>query len=146
MPQFSVKSQAKLAGCHPDLQKVFNEVIKYYDCTIICGRRSAEEQQEAFETGHSQKKAGQSLHEREPSEAVDVAPCPVDWSDHYSFYHFAGFVLGVARGLGITLRWGGDWNQNNNLHDQTLFDLGHFEVTRSAESPVAHRGSGGSAA
>ena len=128
---FSAKSQAKLATCHPDLQRVFNEVIKHYDCTILCGQRTAAEQEELFEKGLSKKGPGSSKHEAKPlSLAVDVAPYPIDWEDHYGFYHFAGFVLGIAEGLGVKLRWGGDWDGDHDLDDQSFMDLGHFELVK----------------
>lgn len=133
MPHFSKSSQAKLDTCVPELRQVFAEVIRHYDCTIICGSRTAAEQQELFEKGLSKKPAGSSKHETLPlSEAVDAAPYPVDWEDYYSFYHFAGFVLGIAAGMGITLRWGGDWDLDRDLRDQTFMDLGHFELVRPA--------------
>jgi peptidoglycan L-alanyl-D-glutamate endopeptidase CwlK len=44
MPQFGKDSLTKLSTCHPDLQKLFNEVIKHYDCTILEGHRSDEDQ------------------------------------------------------------------------------------------------------
>ena len=40
MPKFSDKSAARLATCHPDIQAVLNEVIKYRDCTILEGVRT----------------------------------------------------------------------------------------------------------
>lgn len=128
MPEFSAKSLNELASCHPNLQKLFDEVIKRYDCTIIQGHRSPEEQAELFRQGKSKLKAGASKHNNMPSLAVDVAPCPIDWNDKIKFYHFAGFVLGVASQMGIKLRWGGDWNSDNNLNNQTFFDLPHFEL------------------
>ncbi len=39
MPEFSNTSKARLATCHPDIQEVMNEVIKYFDCTILEGYR-----------------------------------------------------------------------------------------------------------
>ena len=126
---YSEKSKQKLATVDPRLQRVFNEVIKYYDHTIICGKRTLAEQQEAYDKGFSKLKPGQSKHNVEPlSLAVDAAPYPIDWTDYYSFYHFAGFVLGIASGLGIHLRWGGDWDSDHDLKDQTFMDLGHFEL------------------
>ena len=44
------------------------------------------------------------------------------------WYYFGGFVLGTAEELGIDIRWGGDWNSNRKLEDQTFHDLPHFEV------------------
>ena len=44
MPEFSQKSLNKLNQCHPDLQRLFLEVIKEHDCTIIEGYRTKEDQ------------------------------------------------------------------------------------------------------
>ena len=45
MPRFGKKSKEKLATCDDQLQKVFNEVIKYVDCSILEGHRSGERQE-----------------------------------------------------------------------------------------------------
>jgi peptidoglycan L-alanyl-D-glutamate endopeptidase CwlK len=42
--------------------------------------------------------------------------------------YFAGFVKGVASQMGIPIRWGGDWNSDNNLKDNKFDDLPHFEL------------------
>jgi len=39
MPKYGSESKAKLATCHPDLQKIYNEAIKYCDITILEGTR-----------------------------------------------------------------------------------------------------------
>lgn len=127
--KFSESSQAKLLTCDPRLQRVFNEVIKGFDCTIICGKRSLAEQQEAYDKGFSKVKPGQSKHNVEPlSQAVDVAPYPIDWHNTEAFCHFAGFVMGIAHSFGVSLRWGGDWDEDRDLKDQTFMDLAHFEL------------------
>ncbi len=125
---FSQNSQAKLLTCHADLQRLFNEVIKHYDCTIITGFRSEAAQMEAREAGLSTKPWGGSKHNLTPSQAVDVGPYPLNWKDTKSFYHFAGFVLGIAKMMGIPIRCGADWDGDNDLNDQTLMDLVHFEL------------------
>lgn len=128
MPSFSKKSQDILATCHPDLQKVFNEVIKHFDCTVMCGHRSEEEQNEAYRTGRSKLQYPQSKHNGSPSRAIDVAPYPIDWNDTDRFYFFAGLVKGIAAGMGIDIRFGGDWDSDTDLHDQTFMDLPHYEL------------------
>ncbi len=60
--------------------------------------------------------------------AVDIAPYPIDWKDHKRFYYLAGIVKGVASQMGIKVRWGGDWDSDNDLNDQSFMDLGHFEI------------------
>ena len=129
MPSFSKSSQAKLDTCHPDLQHLFNEVIKKYDCTVIQGWRSNEEQEEYYRTGKSKLRAGQSKHNARPfSLAIDVVPCPIDWTDYKRFYYFGGYVKSMADTLGIAIRWGGDWDNDNSFKDQTFHDLPHFEL------------------
>ena len=48
MPKFSRKSKERLATCDDRLQKVFNEVIKYVDCSILEGHRSEERQNKLY--------------------------------------------------------------------------------------------------
>ena len=128
MPKFSNRSKERLATCHADLQRLFNEVIKKYDCAILEGHRSNERQEELYHQGKSKLRAGFSKHNENPSIAVDVAPYPINWNDRNRFYHFVGYVKGVADQLGIEIRCGADWDGDNDLHDQTFFDLPHFEL------------------
>ena len=128
MPKFSKRSGGKLETCHADLQKVFNEVIKRFDCTVLEGTRPKEKQNEYYRTGKSKLKYPKSKHNSNPSRAVDVAPYPIDWKDKERFYFFAGYVKGVASQMGIELRWGGDWDGDTQVHDQTFMDLPHFEL------------------
>lgn len=125
---YSIASQGRLNTCHADLQKVFNEVIRYYDCTILEGYRSNETQDELFRKGLSKLKGGQSKHNKSPSLAVDAAPYPINWQDYDRFYYFGGFVKGVAELMGVKIRWGGDWDSDNDFKDQTFNDLVHFEL------------------
>ena len=128
MPAFGKSSQDKLATCDPRLQKVFNEVIKYFYCTVIEGHRGEEAQNKAFAEGKSKLKYPQGKHNKTPSLAADVLPYPIDWNDTNRMRYFAGFVVGIAATMGIKLRWGGDWNQNTELKDNSFNDLPHFEI------------------
>jgi len=107
---------------------VFNEVIKTFDCSILQGFRPQHLQDAAFRAGRSKLKWPQSMHNRMPSMAVDVAPYPIDWDDHSRFYFFSGYVLGIAQILGVGLMWGGDWDSDTQVMDQSFFDLPHFEL------------------
>ncbi len=128
MPSFSKRSQDRLNTCDPRLVEVLEEVIKHWDCTILQGERTKEEQDEFFRTGRSKVQWPNSKHNSSPSKAVDVAPYPIDWNDTRRFDYFAGFVKGIAVSKGITLRWGGDWDSDNDQGDQTFNDLPHFEI------------------
>lgn len=140
MPHFSETSKKRLSTCHPDLQRLFNEVIKEFDCTILEGHRGEEAQNKAFKEGKSQLKFPQGNHNAYPSNAVDVAPYPVEFplstDSEYTvrkklmqFTFFAGFVKGIAYKMNIGIRYGGDWNQDNNLKNNKFDDLVHFELT-----------------
>ena len=93
--------------------------------------REEDEQNYLYRMGFSKKMFPNSRHNAIPpnlSEAVDICPHPVDWQDDEKFYYVAGIVMGTAHKHGIKLRWGGDWDMDDDLHDQTFMDLGHFEV------------------
>lgn len=128
MPAFSQSSAAKLATCDARLVRLFERVVQIVDCTVICGHREKAEQDEAVRLGRSKTPWPTSKHNVYPSRAVDVAPYPLDWSDTRRFDHFAGVVRGVAAQLGIRVRWGGDWDGDFDLADQSFNDLPHFEI------------------
>lgn len=128
MAKFGKLSWDRLQTVHPDLQLLFQEVVKTYDCAILTGHRDKTAQEEAFHTGKSEKNWPDSLHNKWLSQAVDVAPWPIDWNDTKRFYHFAGFVQATAQMMGIKIRWGGDWDSDRDFKDQTFNDLVHFEL------------------
>lgn len=128
MNSFSGKSQERLSTCHPDLQKLFNEVIKHYDCTVVCGHRGKDEQDEAVRTGQSKLAWPHSKHNSLPSKAVDVVPFPVDWKDLNRFFFFAGIVFTVAKQMNIKVRWGGDFNSDFNFKNDRFIDMPHWEL------------------
>lgn len=134
MPTFSTASQQKLFTCHPELQLLFREVIKYFDCTVIEGFRNEADQNKAFAAGNSKLKWPHGKHNQSPSMAVDVAPYPIDWNNTKRMYWFGGFVLGVAQMLKnqgkmvYEVRYGGDWDGDKDINDQTFNDTVHFEL------------------
>ena len=134
MPKFGRSSRARLVTCDKRLQKVFNEVIKYVDCSVLEGHRSGERQDKLFEEGKTKVKFPNGRHNLSPSNAVDVTPYPVDWEDRERQTLFAGFVLGIARQMGIKLRWGGDWDMDFQVMDNRFDDFPHFEVKDDKKS------------
>lgn len=132
MAKFGKASLEKLATCHPDLQRLFSEVIKHVDCTIICGHRGQKEQDAAFAAGNSKKKWPNGEHNKLPSRAVDVMPYPVDWSDSPAnvehLNYFAGIVQGIALSMGIKIRWGHDWDKDLQPDEKGLVDRPHYEL------------------
>ena len=128
MPKFGTVSKKNLASAHPDLQKLFNIIIKTIDCSVTEGHRGEELQNKYFNEGKSKLRYPEGRHNKKPSNTVDVVPYPVDWDDREQMSYFAGFVKGVAYKMGIPIRWGGDWNNNNDLKDNNFDDLPHFEL------------------
>ena len=127
MPIFSAKSKKILSECHEDLQRLFNEVIKQYDCAVTWGYRGEADQNAAFARGDSDLKFPHSRHNHNPSLAADVVPYPSLYSDSKLCYEFGLKVLAIAKDLGIKIRWGGDWN-GDGVHTKNENDLAHFEL------------------
>src|ERR1051325_6998817 len=90
MPKFSLSSFSKLSTCHIDLQVLFYEVIKTFDCTVLEGYRDQASQEKAFMDRKTTLQWPNGKHNSNPSNAVDVTPCPVNWEDKDRFYYFAG--------------------------------------------------------
>jgi peptidoglycan LD-endopeptidase CwlK len=132
MYKFSNSSLSNLNTCDDRLKKIFEEVIKYYDCSIIEGHRGKDRQDKAYKTGKSKVQYPNSKHNKTPSLAVDVIPFPADFTNIPKninrYYHFAGFVKCMSEIMNIKITWGGDWNNNKNFLDQTFDDLPHFEL------------------
>ena len=128
MPYFSKKSLSRLDTCDDRLQKVFKEVINHIDCSILEGHRDKERQNMLYEQKRTMVKYPKGRHNADPSKAVDVVPYPIDWKDRERFHLFAGFVLGVAKAMGINLRWGGDWDMDWTVSDNRFDDFPHFEI------------------
>ena len=132
MIAYSTESIKKLLTCEKDLQVLFNEVIKYFDNTILYGNRALDLQMELFLKGRlkldnkyliiDKKKivtycdgvVNKSNHNYIPSRAVDALPYPINGKDYKRIYYFAGFVMALAKRLKaenvIThdIKWGGD--------------------------------------
>ena len=136
MATLSQHSLSKLETCVEPLRQLFAEVVKDFDCTILEGKRTVEQQEKNVASGVS--KTMDSRHLDEPlSNAVDVAPYPLKWpkkdsptyaKDLARYYYFGGFVIGTAQRLNIATRWGGDWDGDRDIHEQSFDDLVHFEL------------------
>lgn len=128
MPAFGRGSLSALELVDTRLRGVLEEAIKYWDFTVLEGHRGPERQQELFESGTSQVSWPNSKHNSLPSVAVDIAPYPIDWEDTERFIQLSGAILQIAKQNGLDLRWGGDWNRDGRMTDESFRDLLHFEL------------------
>ena len=128
MPKFGKKSRNALETCDERLIKVFNEVIKTIDCSVLEGHRDQIKQNKYYKEGKTKLKYPAGRHNKYPSMACDVVRYPVDWDDRERTTLFAGFVLATAKKMNIILRWGGDWNRNWEVDDNKFDDFPHFEL------------------
>ena len=119
MYKFSDRSLNNLATCHPDLIRLFNEVIRFKDCSVISGMRTPEEQNKLYQQGRTTEGpivtnidgyTKKSKHNHNPSLAADVVPYPIDWEDTDGFKEFGEFVLSKAKEMNINIQWGGFWS------------------------------------
>jgi len=115
MPEFSRKSIDILNQAHLYFIRLFNEVIKEYDCTIACAFRGQQAQEKAFNDKFSKAHWLESPHNYMPALAVDVVPYPTMWSDENKLIELAGIVKIKAIDLGIDIEWGGDWTGFKDL-------------------------------
>jgi hypothetical protein len=120
MFEFSEKSKERLSSCDDRLQDIFNEVIKHYNCTIVCGYRDKDTQNELFDRGRSKLKWPNSKHNHYLSKAVDVIPSATGWDNLNELYYLAGLALGIAVSKGIKIKWGGRY--------KNFFDGAHVEL------------------
>jgi hypothetical protein len=127
---FGNTSQARLDTCHPLLQELANEAIKYIDFSIICGHRPKEDQDAAFFAVPQVSKVQwpNSKHNSSPSKAMDVAPYPIDWKDIKRFAYLMGILKGIAMTKGIKVRTGVDWDRDGDITDHNFMDWPHIEL------------------
>lgn len=154
---YGAGSRARLSTCHADLQRVANLALQYAnllgrDISIVEGHRPLVRQQELFESGKSQLKEGK--HNLVPSKALDFMPYSGKYkaltgnpaqireiarinkiheelAERKVFTEFAliaaCFFL-AANVMEIPIRWGGDWDMDNDIFNNNFDDLGHIEL------------------
>jgi peptidoglycan L-alanyl-D-glutamate endopeptidase CwlK len=152
MHNYSKNSRDKLNTAEADLITVFTEVIEDFDNSILHGHRSSAIQMDYFKQGRAlvngqweianKRKVvtycdgtmKKSNHNYVPSRAVDALPYPINGEDRERMYFFAGWVMKTAkrlykeRKISHMIRWGGDWDSDTEVRDQTFMDLAHFEI------------------
>ena len=94
------------------------------DVTIIEGLRSQERQNELMAKGASKTKYSKHIE----GKAVDLAPYPINWDDRERFHYMGGMLRGIAKNMKVSIRWGGDWDSDGEIADNSFDDLVHVEL------------------
>lgn len=139
MAKFGRKSEEKLANLHPKMVRVLRLTIQLVDFSIMETNRTKETHAKYIADGRTKVSYANTKHSYVPSCAVDLAPYPIVWPENVEdekarlkaaarFYFVAGAIKQAGEMLGIPIRWGGDWDGDNEFNDQTFDDLVHFEL------------------
>lgn len=142
MAAFGARSKAALRGVHPTLVRILTEVTQYFDCTVLDGQRTIQQQQLNVASGLSKTLDSKHLTQDDGfAHAVDVAPTPQQWDSsppsgltkyEVECLAFLFYTKGYAQAQGVELRIGADWNGNNiwnGAEDGKPFnDLDHIEL------------------
>jgi len=115
------------------LNAVSDRVLVLRNHSIIKGHRGEAEQNAAFNATpqRSKLKWPDGKHNAIPSKALDMQPYPMpDDEDtlREDLSYLAGLYIGIGSTMGLTLRWGGDFDQDGETADNRWDDLWHIEI------------------
>lgn len=159
--RLSAASRVKLEGVHPRLVEVVIRAleISVQDFSVREGVRTPARQRELYGQGRSaaeMKRAGLDPKLAQPRKqkvtwtlnsnhfvnpktgfghAVDLVPYPLDWEGPTRFPKFddiASAMFAAAKELGVTLRWGADWDRDGKPRERGETDSPHFEIVLPA--------------
>lgn len=133
MPAFGPKSLSYLSTVDARLQQIGRKAIQYIDIICLEGHRGKEKQDEYFEEGLSELRWPNGNHNADPSKAVHFAVYHkekphIHWGSQREFSMLAGRIMQIADEMGYRIRWGGDWDMDDDLTDQKFNDLVHYEI------------------
>ena len=101
------------------------------DVTIIEGVRSTKKQQKYFKSNASKIDGIKKKSQHQLGKAVDLMPYPIDWNDRERIHYMGGMLRGIAsQHPDINARWGGDWDSDGEIKDNSFDDLVHIEIRR----------------
>lgn len=117
-----------LSTALPIWTEIVTELSDYMNVSVIQGFRGEAEQNAAVAAGNSKTPWPESAHNTQPSIAIDIMPYPIDWKDVKRISYMAGMIRMIGASKGYAIRWGGDWDCDGEVNDQTFHDLPHFEA------------------
>ena len=139
------RSLRVLAELEPDLRVIMGDALRMceIDFGLVDGARTIEEQRQYFKEGKSKvnpdayatpaelyKAAKHIVGPGMPkSRAVDIViGVPGKAYDISHLCYVAGIIMACARVRGITIRWGGNFDRDNEILEQPFVDSVHFEI------------------
>lgn len=153
MPNWGIRSKNNLNTCERDIQTIFNELIKVFDCSVVAGKRTAEEQNKLWAKGRDILEGSNpkhrnswgivdkskvvtykdgyeqlSNHQSEPKgKAIDAVPYPEMWSSKERFQDMALLVKDIQIRL---LEEGKITNTLDWGFDLWGWDMPHWQIKR----------------
>ena len=149
MYNFSRSSAENLDKADSKLQIVLIKAIKYVDFSIVYTFRTPQEQFELYKKGREERDGHyiivkpndvvtqldgitkKSKHNMYPSQAFDFMPYPLSNNSKIQieqYCYIAGIMKAIALENNIKIRWGRDWNNDNNFDNEKFLDYAHFEL------------------
>lgn len=135
---FGTASEAKLKTLHPDIVRVLRRAMSYQlmDFTIFETARSASQAAANAAKGTGIVNSKHLVQADGYAHAADVYPYPTSeagktiFQDTKRFNVLAGIILAAAKEEKVKIRWGGNWDGDNQFRDNSLEDLPHFELVQ----------------
>lgn len=149
------RDNSRLIGVHKDLVKVVRRAAELgaQPFMVLEGLRSREQAEINYTKGRTAAEIAAAGIRRPPlpgpkvtwttnsphcmqadgyGHAVDLLPIPVDWSlkplNLARFDAVAKAMFAAAKELGVTIRWGADWDRDGNPRERGESDSPHWEL------------------
>ena len=149
--QLSKRSLSRLAGVDDKLVAVVKRAIEISDVDFMVlegvrskeqcminygkGRTAAQVQAKGIPARYAKPSVAKVTWLNNPfaskhvsGKAVDLVPYPVDWQDLKKFDAIAKAMLQAAKELGVSVRWGADWDNDGKPRERGESDSPHFEI------------------
>ena len=133
---FGQRSLDRLNGVNTRLVSVVHRALELstVDFTVVEGLRSKQRQTQLYAQGRTT--AGKIVTWTLKSKhidglAVDLAPFAdgkIDWNDLAKFDAIGAAMKKAAAEMGVTIRWGADWDRDGKLREKGESDSPHFEI------------------
>ena len=131
------QSKINLVGVSPRMVAVVELALTIcpVDFKVIEGLRKYIRQVELFKAKKSKTMKSKHLKQKDGySHAVDIIPCTLDpWNDKDGFEHIRRAMFGAAKQLGVSIRYGADWDRDGKTaaegdKDEKFVDKPHWEL------------------